>query len=408
MDNDVSGFVKPLEFNAQDDFVILGALPSGGYNSLYRAKRGGRLYVLKGLKEEHRADPLYLAMLQKEYDLMIGLDHPCIVRLYSMEEIPALGPCIVMEHVEGEPLDRWLAGKPTASRRRQVVLQLLDAMDYYHARGIVHRDLKPSNILVGAEGQVKLIDFGLGASREWADLKEPAGTGGYGAPEQWQEGNAVDQRADIHAFGVLLRQLFPRRYRSVAQRCTAADPDRRYPTAQAVARAIKRRRHWMIGIVGLMGLMGILSAFHLPLSTLHAHPTPESILQATETYSLRADIIDRQAEATFVADSLCCHEEAQTQLSLYTVRYLCAVYEVLADYPQWSVAERDAFEAEASQLMAARINRLGEKAKALCLPPDPAYYRTDRYRVLADRYAALADRRHSLAQTYDDRTPPLM
>ena len=365
---------------------------------------GGRFFVLKGLKEEHRADPLYATMLQKEYDLMMGLDHPNIVRLYSLEEVPTLGPCIVMEHVDGATLDGWLASRPKAALRRNVARQLLDAMQYCHAHGIVHRDLKPSNILVAADATVRLIDFGLADSRDYADLKEPAGTDGYAAPEQWQAGVVVD--ADIYAFGVLLRRLFPRRYRGVARRCSAADPARRYASAQAVARALRRRATFSY-ILPIAIFIAILAAA-VALSTASPRPTPESILQAAETYRLRAGIIDREADATFCTDSLCCHEEAQTQLSLYAVRYICTVYEVMAAYPQWSVAEREAFEAEAAKLMEPRLNRLGEKVEALRLPPDPAYFRTDRYRHLADRYAALADRRHRLAQTYDDRTPPLL
>ncbi len=127
-----------------------------------------------------------------------------------------------------------------------------------------------------------------------------------------------------------------------------------------------------------------------------------------ETYSLRADIIDRQADAVFCTDSISCTEEAQQMLSIFTMRYLNVVYEVLADYPEWHVAERDAFEAEAAAIMEQRINKIGEKVRMMNLRPDPVFYQTDRGKELAERYVKVNERRHELANCYDDRTPPLI
>lgn len=407
-----SGFVKPLEYSASDDFVILEELPSSGCNSLYRAKRGGRLYILKGLREEHRADPLFLSLLQKEYDLTVGLDHPCIVRLFSIEEVPDVGPCIVMENIDGATLDKWLAGNPSAAMRKRVAMQLLDAMQYYHAHGVVHRDLKPQNIFVtnvsgGKTGGVgvKLIDFGLGDSDEYADFKEPAGTEGYAAPEQWN-GAAVDARADIYSFGVILRQVFPHRYRSVARRCTAKEPDRRYPSANAVARAVKRKLWRNVAAVGLVALVSL--AGPIALAGHNNKPAPEGILQATETYRLRAGLISRQAEAALSPDSLGCDEEAQQLLAIYTVRYLIAVYEIVADHPEWSEIEHGAFEDEVSEIITPHINKLGAVVRDMRLPSNPLFFQSERFRILADRYAALEERHRNLLETFGEHNPKKM
>lgn len=402
---DASGFLKPLEYKASDSFVILEELPSRGFNSLYRAKRGGRLYILKGLKEEHRADPMYMALLQKEYELTVGLDHPCIVRFYSMEEVEGVGPCIVMEHIEGETLDRWLESNPSAAQRRTVARFLLDAMQYYHSCGVIHRDLKPRNIFVtslltGEKRKVglKIIDFGLADSSVYADFKEPAGTEGYAAPEQWN-GDAVDARADIYSFGILLCQLFPHRYGAVARRCSANDPARRYASAYAVAKALRNSLIWHVGMVAVLFFVGIVCFVW------HSNPSPDDILKAIDTYRLRAELISRQAEAAFVPDSLSCEEEAQQQLAIYTVRYLSAVYEVIADHPEWGEIEHSAFEDEVSEIMTPHINRIGEQIRSMRLSSNPTFFQAERFRTLADRFAVLEDHHLSLRTTYGAHNP---
>jgi len=411
MNSESSGFVKPLGINVQDDFIILSEMPTNNYNSVYQAKRRGRLFVLKGLKEAYRHMPLYIALLQKEYDLMLALDHPGIVRLYGLEEVPTLGPCIVMEYIDGVTLDRWLEPTcndtmPSAKARRYIAFQLLQTMEYYHAIGIVHRDLKPRNIIVTNDGHVKIIDFGLGDSRSYADFKEPAGTNGYAAPEQWQQGAPVDQRADLYSFGVILQQLFPKRYKRIAIRCTAEDPERRYPSATAVRHALRRRQllSWLLPLLFAVALLLAV----IGLVGTHRQAPPEEVLQAAQTYQLRAKLIDKQATDAFTTDSIHCVEEAQQMLSIYTVRYLCAIYEVMSHYPNWSVAERDSFEAEAAAIMEPFVNRIGEQIDQLHLTPDPTFYQSNRYHQLADRYSAINDKRRALAHTFDNRTPLLI
>lgn len=175
-----SGIPDALDFSMSDTFSQHEEIAAHGYCVLYRARRYGRWFALKGLRFEHRHDPLYMAMLEKEFNMLTALDHPNIVHLYSHEVDAVAGPCIVMEYIDGRTLDKYLKEKPSLAARRRVAMQLLDAMSYYHSRQIVHRDLKPSNILITRNGDnVKLVDFGLANGDDYAVLNEPAYTEGY-------------------------------------------------------------------------------------------------------------------------------------------------------------------------------------------------------------------------------------
>lgn len=162
------------ESRRSEQFSDFTPIPCKGFNILCKAKRYGRWWVLKGLKEPYRQDGNYKNLLHKEFDILISLQHPNIVSAYSMEEIPEMGTCIVMEWIDGITLEHW-SGRKTEGE--DIFLQLLDAVHYIHAKQIVHRDLKPSNIMITHNGNhVKLIDFGLSDTDDFAILKQPAGT----------------------------------------------------------------------------------------------------------------------------------------------------------------------------------------------------------------------------------------
>ncbi|MBR1487674.1 MAG: serine/threonine protein kinase [Bacteroidales bacterium] len=142
--------------------------------------------------------------------------------------------------MDGVRLDEFLSGGPTAAARRKVADQLADALAYIHSKQILHRDLKPGNILVTRNGgNVKVIDFGLSDADDYAILKQSAGTRDYMAPEQLA-GRQIDCRSDIYSYGLLLRSLFPHRYRRIVRRCTHPDPARRYATMEQVREALER------------------------------------------------------------------------------------------------------------------------------------------------------------------------
>lgn len=222
-------------------------------NVLYRARRFGRYYVLKGLAPEHRNDPASREYLSKEYQIGVQLDHPHIVRVNSLEEDPKAGLCIVMEYVDGQSLDQWLLTKPSAAARKRIFRQILDAMDYCHDRQIWHLDLKPSNILITKDGlTAKIIDFGLSDNSGFA-FRQKGGTRKYAAPEQLA-GQVADHRSDIYALGGLLKRMFPHRYGRAVRRAQRQDPNKRPQSVAALAKVMRPRWElWLLPVL-LIGL----------------------------------------------------------------------------------------------------------------------------------------------------------
>ncbi len=217
-----------------------------GFTCLFRARRYGRLYILKALKSECRGVPLYEQALRKEFDIACPLDHPHICRMVSWETLPDLGSVIVMEYIDGLTLDEWMRTEfCTPSEAYKIVGELCEALEYLHRHQLVHRDLKPSNILITHQGQhVKLIDFGLADGDSYEVLKCPAGTLRYAAPEVKNGQGSADYRADIYSLGVVLSELASllkdKPMHSIAHYCMAYQPERRYPSAHAVAEAIRQ------------------------------------------------------------------------------------------------------------------------------------------------------------------------
>ncbi len=243
-DNSTSGPVSGQFLSENDVLDVYEDVSGGGFSRLVKVKRQGRWFMLKGLKSEYLDQAVYLELLKKEYALMVQLDHPAIVKAYAKEVNESLGPCIVMEYIDGVRLDTFLSGNPTAEARRKVVDQLVDALIYIHSKQIFHRDLKPGNILVTRNGgNVKIIDFGLSDADDYAIFKQPAGTEMYMAPEQASRAG-IDFRSDMYSFGLILREIFPHRYQAIAAKCTRQDRDRRYESMAAVRKALDRNDRW--------------------------------------------------------------------------------------------------------------------------------------------------------------------
>lgn len=250
------------ETRSSEQFTDFTPIPCKGFNTLCKAKRYGRWWMLKGLKAEFRWQPTYQALLHKEFDILVSLQHPNIVAASSMEDVAELGPCIVMEWIDGITLDEWIAkhngnvesnndGKlPDKARIYQgerILMQLLDAVGYIHARQITHRDLKPSNIMITYNGNhVKLIDFGLSDTDSYDILKQPAGTLGYISPEQATI-RQTDIRNDIYSIGCILQRMqLGKVYRPIVERCTA-DIEKRYQSVEALREDISRKKTNRLG-----------------------------------------------------------------------------------------------------------------------------------------------------------------
>ncbi|GAB5534464.1 MAG: hypothetical protein Rubg2KO_07130 [Rubricoccaceae bacterium] len=195
-------------------WAVAERIGEGGMGAVYRAMRADGAYdrtvALKLLRPG--PDAIGLAeRLRAERQILAGLEHPNIARLYD-GGVTAQGlPYLALEFVDGLPLTRYAETHQLDVRARlALALQVCDAVAYAHRHLIVHRDLKPSNILVTPEGSARLLDFGIATFLSTDDLKTRTGlralTPAYAAPEQVQ-GAAVTTATDVYALGVLLYEL---------------------------------------------------------------------------------------------------------------------------------------------------------------------------------------------------------
>ena len=286
-DTSSSGEVTSSFENISDVFTAYAEIPSGGFNRLYKAKRYGKWFVLKGLKPEFQRKAVYNELLTKEFELGMLMDHPNIAHTISFETDPVAGPCIVMEYVDGCTLKEFLAQKPSVAVRRKIAKEVLSAMSYFHGKQIIHRDLKPDNILITHNGHnVKIIDFGLADTDYHGILKQPAGSDKYAAPEQKSGGVALDCRADLYAFGVILRQIFPHAYQGVARKCTQPDREKRFGNAEEILSWMDRHKRTIPTLVVLAALAVIGTAAWMFWTKTQEHPAEEQPIETNETQTL--------------------------------------------------------------------------------------------------------------------------
>ncbi len=258
-------------------YRVTGKLGAGGMGEVYRAtdSRLNRDVAVKVLPQEFAQDAQRMARFEREAQVLAALNHPHIAAIFGLEQADG-SRALVMELVEGPTLAARVAQSAMpVEEALAIAKQIAEALEYAHERGIIHRDLKPANIKFTPDGGVKLLDFGL--AKALADEKPSGdmstsptlsmaatraglilGTAAYMSPEQ-ARGKAVDRRADIWSFGVVLfemlsgKQIFggetvsdsmaavitrepdwdglpagvPQRVRQLLRRCLAKDPKQR-------------------------------------------------------------------------------------------------------------------------------------------------------------------------------------
>ena len=207
-------------------YQVTGELGAGGMGIVLRATdtQLGRDVALKILPDAFATDPDRLARFQREAQVLASLNHPNIAQIYGIEEDKADGTrALVLELVDGPTLaDRIAQGAMAIEDALPIARQIAEALEAAHEAGVIHRDLKPANIKVREDGTVKVLDFGLAKALDTAPEGDPSqsptmtdvatvagvilGTAAYMSPEQ-AKGRAVDQRADIWAFGVVLYEM---------------------------------------------------------------------------------------------------------------------------------------------------------------------------------------------------------
>ncbi len=199
-------------------YVIEAEAGRGGMSVVYRARRADGLIrrpvALKLLQAGHY-DGAALARFARERDILAGLTHPNIARLYDAGTTEAGRPYIALEFVEGAPLTAYCDRHRLDLRARLALFRrVLGAVQFAHSSLVIHRDLKPSNILVAEGGEVRLLDFGIAKLLQPEGVREPAATElgqraltpDYAAPEQIR-GEPVSTASDVYALGVVLCEL---------------------------------------------------------------------------------------------------------------------------------------------------------------------------------------------------------
>ena len=209
----------PLIGRTLSHYRIVEKLGGGGMGVVYKAEdsRLHRPVAVKFVSEALSRDPEALSRFSREARTASALNHPNICTIYDIGEQDERS-FIVMEYLQGTTLkDRLAAGALSLTAALDVGTQVASALDAAHTAGIIHRDIKPENIFVGPHDHVKVLDFGLaksGPATSHPDVTTMAGTrqgvvmgtAAYMAPEQ-ARGEAVDHRADIWSFGLVLYEM---------------------------------------------------------------------------------------------------------------------------------------------------------------------------------------------------------
>jgi serine/threonine protein kinase len=202
-----------------DQFRIEEVLGSGGMGTVYRARQPSldRDVAIKILHAELAANPDAVRRFQREARVATAIDHPNVVRVVLLGQLPDGSLYLVMEHVAGRSLGQLLRDEGTLPlpRALHIGAQVADAVGAAHAHGVVHRDVKPENVMVVTRGAdpdfVKVLDFGI-ARLMWDEHTVATqsgvifGTARYISPEG-ARGDPTDARSDVYSVGVLLYQL---------------------------------------------------------------------------------------------------------------------------------------------------------------------------------------------------------
>jgi TolB-like protein/Tfp pilus assembly protein PilF len=261
------------------DYQLLEEMGRGGQGIVYRARQKSlnRTVALKIVGLGQWATEKHLKRFHLEAEAAASLDHPCIVPIYEIGERD--GSCYFsMKLIEGEPLDPEAGRKKNQQWAANLIARLARTVHYAHEHGVLHRDIKPGNILVDAKGQPHLTDFGLARLVETTDsvtrTREMLGTPSYMAPEQADgQTDRIANATDVYGLGAVLyhlltghppfaaatayqtirllleteprhpqlwNQKLDRDLSTICLKCLEKDPQRRYPTALALAEDLER------------------------------------------------------------------------------------------------------------------------------------------------------------------------
>lgn len=265
------------------DYHIVSLLGKGAMAEVYLAtdRRNGNNVALKVLPRGFGDAEARLRRFEREADALASTRHPNVVGIYEVGKYNRT-PFIAMEYVDGPTLREVLdSGSISPERAFDLARQMAEGLAAAHACGIVHRDLKPENVMISANGEIKILDFGLSKplSRRTATSNETdevltipgtiLGTLEYMSPEQ-ASGEPVDERSDQFAFGAIFYEMLagtgafhresaarvlaaviegepeplevdvPEALRQIVTRSLEKDPEKRFDTMEELSGALKK------------------------------------------------------------------------------------------------------------------------------------------------------------------------
>lgn len=261
MDISDSGFITPDALSPNWSDITL--LQQRRQNTIYSGKRYGKRFLIKAISTDYQSLTDIRMLQEKEFTLGFSLSHPNIAETYSLEDVPDLGRCIVMEYIDGMTLAEWIAQSPTRPERERVLSQLLDVLEYIHSLQLVHHDLKSSNILITHNGHnIKLIDFGLSDTDSTAQQ------------------NTV--HTDIQLLGNIMQLILPKHYTSIRKLCILDQ----YPHIGAVKQAIQRVQTRRKRLPYIISVMILVISTILLVRTYLLYQESEQMAQVAQAYSV--------------------------------------------------------------------------------------------------------------------------
>lgn len=232
-------------------YFVENIISEGRMFILYKARCGTKYVILKTTREK---DAMFCEILRREYEIGKTLSHANVVSTIDFEEDTPVGPAIVLEYIDGVTLREYLLTSRSLSQSKHpkgkannvhIMHDILDGIDYLHHRGILHNDIKPDNIIINSLGKARIIDFGLSSSYDSIYSGVIGGSEGYTAPEILYPSEipgSVTGRykasSDIYSLGLIIRELFPKKYKKISAKCTQIDPSLRYQSISELKRTI--------------------------------------------------------------------------------------------------------------------------------------------------------------------------
>jgi serine/threonine protein kinase len=335
-------------------YLLVEEIGRGGMGAVYRAERADGQFEKQVAVKVLAGDlltPRSVERFRKERQILAGLEHPYIARLLDGGVGSDGCPYIVMEYVDGLPVDRYCRERSLSVRQTvELAVKICSAVEYAHTRGIVHRDIKPGNLIVTADGTPKLLDFGIsldqaGEQSALGEERTRALTPHYASPEQLA-GGAATPASDIYSLGILFQDLLAgpppaparriaRHLRAIVARAAASDPAARYASGRALREALDRylggtllarslaRFRWQVAAALLVTccVAGAIAALH--------HAKVKAARKVEAIRAIRSLFWDTQARISGLPDS----RASQRHLIRQTESQLDALGRDAADDP---------------------------------------------------------------------------